>query len=51
MQHTRDMKMQSLNTTEISLGEELITRITSPGSNELIESTFKPVHDDDHHAF
>ena len=40
MQHTRDMKMQSLNTTVISLGEELISRITSLGSNELIESSY-----------
>ena len=46
MQYTRDMKMQSLNTTEISLG-----LMTSLGSKELIEYTFKPVYDDDHHAF
>ena len=50
-QHTRDMKMQSLNTTEISLEEEMISRMTPLGSNEFIESTFKPVYDDDHHAF
>lgn len=50
-QHTRDMEMQSLNTTVVSLEEEMVSRMTPLGSNEFIESTFKPVYDDDHHAF
>ena len=45
------MKMRSLNTTEITLDGEIISRMTPLGSNEFIESTFKPVYYDDHHAF
>ena len=42
--------MRSLNTTENSLEEEIISRMTPLGSNEFIESTFEPAYDDDHHA-
>ena len=42
-QHTRDLVMQSLNTTTISLEEEIVSRMTPHDSNKYIESTYKPV--------
>ena len=51
-QNTRDNIMQSLNSTaEISLEEEMVSRMTPVLSTEFIESTYKSVYDDDHHAF
>lgn len=50
-QNTRDNIMQSLNSTEITLEEEMVSRMTPLISNEFIESTYKSVYDDDHHAF
>ena len=50
-QNTRDNIMQSLNSKEISLEEEMVSRMTPHVSNEFIESTYKSVYDDDHHAF
>lgn len=50
-QHTRDQKMQEMNKRETTLEEETVSRMVPLGTTEFIESTYKPVYVDDHHAF